>query len=237
MLCLESGLRRYNLYYITLRQPLVSRGGRDEGNSMKLFYTPGACSLAHHIVACEAGLDIEYDKVDLKTQTTASGLSFTKINPKGYVPALALQDGEVLTEASVILEYLADHAPASRLLPATGSLERYRVQEWLGFISTELHKGFSPLWSGPMPEAARQLAIDHLYRRFAYLDGCLQGRFYLMGEQFTVADAYCFAILSWTRFHRLDLSAYSHINAFMRRVSERPMVRTALQAEGLLKAA
>jgi glutathione S-transferase len=204
---------------------------------MKLYYTPGACSLAPRIVACEAGLDLEYDKVDLKTQTTESGRSFTKINPKGCVPALALSSGEVLTEALVVLEYLADQVPGARLLPAAGTLERYRAQEWLGFIGTELHKGFSPLWTPAMPTAAREVAVEQLHGRFAYLDGCLQGRAYLMGEQFTAADAYCFAILNWTRFHRVDLSAYDHIGHFMKRVSERPKVRASLQAEGLLQAA
>jgi glutathione S-transferase len=204
---------------------------------MKLYYTPGACSLAPHIIACEAGLEMEYDKVNLKTQTTASGRDFSRINPKGYVPALGLHSGEVLTEVTVILEYLADQAPDAQLLPTSGSLERYRVQEWLGFISTELHKGFSPLWKATMPNGARRLAVDHLHCRFAYLDQCLQGRPYLRGGQFTIADAYCFTILSWTHFHKIDLSAYSAIGGFMGAVSERPMVRQALQAEGLLKAA
>lgn len=200
---------------------------------MKLYYTPGACSLAHRIVACEAGLDVEYDKVDLKTQTTASGRNFTKINPKGYVPALALRTGEVLTEAPVVLEYLADQMPDAGLLPGAGSLERYKVQEWIDFISTELHKGFAPLWDPPMPSTARELAVEHLHRRFAYLDNCLEGRSYLMGEQFTIADAYCFTVLSWAHFHRIDLSPYLQINAFMGRVAARPGVRRALEAEGL----
>ncbi len=204
---------------------------------MKLYYSPGAGSLAPHIIAHEAGLEIAYDKVDLNTCTTSSGQDFIKINPKGYVPALALPDGEVLTEVSVILEYLADQVPEAHLLPPLGSLERYKVQEWIGFIGTELHKGFDPLWTGPMPEAARRLAVEQLQRRFAYLDESLQGRAYLMGQHFTVADAYCFTILSWARFHRVDLSAYSAILAFMRRVSNRPMVQKTLEAEGLLRAA
>jgi len=213
---------------------LVPGGGRDKGCTMRLYYAPGACSLAPRIVACEADLAIEYDKVDLKTQTTASGCNFSKINPKGYVPALVLHDGEVLTEAPVVLEYLADQVPDTKLLPRIGSMERYRAQEWLGFISAEIQKGFDPLWKAAMPTAARGLAIEHLHDRFRYLDACLQGRSYLMGEIFTAADAYCFAILSWTRFHRIDLTDYTHIGCFMRRVSGRPKVREALGAEGLL---
>jgi len=204
---------------------------------MKLYYSPGASSLAPHIIACEAGLDIELDRVDLNTQTTSSGALFQKINPKGHVPALALCNGEVLTEISVILEYMADRVPDRRLLPELGSLARYRVQEWVGFISTELHKGFDPLWDGMMPDAARRLAIRYLQRRIAYLDSCLQGKTYLVGEHFTVADAYCFTVLNWARFHRIDLSEHTAVQAFMQEVAHRPMVRTAMEAEGLMQAA
>lgn len=204
---------------------------------MKLYYSPGACSLAPHIVAYEAGLEIEFDRVDLNTQTTASGGRFGKINPKGSVPALALQDGGVLTEVSVILEYLADRVPDRRLLPQTGSMERYRVQEWVGFIGTELHKGFDPLWDGLMPDVARRLAVQYLQRRLSYLDSCLAGRSFLVGNEFTVADAYCFTILNWARFHRIDLSKYAAVQAFMQDVSNRPMVRKAMEAEGLRHAA
>ena len=200
---------------------------------MKLYYTPGASSLAARIIAFEAGLDIEYDKVDLKTQTTASGRDFIRINPKGHVPALALQGGEILAEVPVILEYLADQAPSALLLPALGSWERYRVKEWLDFTGAELHKGFDPLWEAPMPQKARELAVCRLQRRIGYLDQSLQEGPYLTGHQFTVADAYCFTVLSWARFHRIDLSGFSTVLEFMQRVSSRPMVRQALQAEGL----
>jgi glutathione S-transferase len=159
------------------------------------------------------------------------------VNPKGYVPALALQNGEILTEVSVILEYMADQAPQSRLLPPLGSLERYKVQEWLGFIASELHKGFDLLWEGQMPSDARRLAVAQLRRRFAYLNECLEDRSYLMGSQFTVADAYCFTIMSWAHFHRIDLSPYWAVGTFLERVAGRPMVQKAMQAEGLLKAA
>lgn len=204
---------------------------------MKLYYSPGASSLAPHIIACEAELDIEFDRVDLNTQTTASGVLFRKINPKGKVPALSLCTGEVLTEVSVILEYLADRMPDRRLLPELGSLARYRVQEWIGFIGTELHKGFDPLWDALMPDAARRLAIRSLQRRIAYLDSCLEGKSYLTGEHFTVADAYCFTVLNWARFHRLDLADYAAVQAFMQEVANRPMVRRAMEAEGLMHAA
>jgi glutathione S-transferase len=204
---------------------------------MKLYYSPGASSLAPHIIVYEAGLEIEFDRVDLNTRTTASGRNFSMINPRGYVPALALQCGQVLTEVTVILEYLADRVPDQRLLPELGSMERYRVREWLGFISTELHKGFDPLWDGPMPDAARRLAIQHLQRHLSYLDSCLSGHSYLTGRNFTVADAYCFTVLNWARFHRIDLSEYSAVESFMRAVAERPMVKRAMQAEGLVKSA
>jgi glutathione S-transferase len=202
---------------------------------VKLYYTPGSSSLASRIIACEAGLAIEYDKVDLKNRTTASGRNFIKINPKGTVPALALNDGQVLTEVSVVLQFLADQAPDSRLIPKEGTLDRYRVQEWLGYIGTELHKGFSALWSPMSPEAARQIAVEQLRRRFRYVDRHLENRSYLMGDQFTVADAYGFAILNWTSFHKIDMSEHAAISAYKKRVADRPRVRQALQDEGLLK--
>ncbi|NIX76996.1 glutathione transferase GstA [Microvirga terricola] len=204
---------------------------------MKLYFSPGACSLASRIVACEAGLAIDCDKVDLKTRVTASGRDFSRINPKGHVPALALDDGEVLTEGVVILQYLADQAPETGLMPETGCRERYRVQEWLSFISVEIYKGFAPLWTPATPDVARRMAVEDLHRHFGYIDGHLEGRSYLMGERYTVADAYCFTVLNWTGFHRIDLSAYPRLVAFMDRVAARPKVREALKAEGLLRVA
>jgi glutathione S-transferase len=200
---------------------------------MKLYYTPGACSLASRIVACEAGLQIDYDKVDLKNQTTASGRCFNKINPKGGVPALTMSNGEVLTEASVVVQFLADQAPHSRLIPEAGSLERYRVQEWLNFISMELHGGFAPLWMPAASDAERKATVANLHRRFNYLEGHLEGRCYIMGEQFTVADAYSFTVLNWTHFHKVDMSNYPRILAYLKRVADRPRVKEALGAEGL----
>ncbi|EIM24467.1 glutathione transferase GstA [Microvirga lotononidis] len=200
---------------------------------MKLYYSPGASSLAPRIIAFEAGLNIEYDKVDLKTQTTASGRSFSRINPKGDVPALALPSGEILAEVPVILEYLADQAPSAQLLPNLGSWERYQVKEWLDFTGSELHKGFDPLWEAPQLPKARELAVCHLRKRIAYVDQCLRGQLYLTGQRFTVADAYCYTILSWARFHRIDLTGHGMVLEYMRRITDRPMVRRALQSEGL----
>ena len=204
---------------------------------MKLYYAPGACSLAPHIVAREAGLSLDLDQLDFATRTTASGRPFAEINPKGYVPALALDDGEVLTEVSALVQYLADRAPGAGLVPEAGTSERYRLLEWLGFLSTEIHKGFGPLWNPTTPEAVKEATRDRLFQRFAYLDQQLAGRSYLMGAHFTVADAYLFTVVNWTNFHGLSLAAYPNLSAFMGRVAARPAVREALQAEGLQKAA
>jgi glutathione S-transferase len=204
---------------------------------MKLYYAPGACSLAPHIVAREAGLSLDLDKVDFANRTTASGRSFLEVNPKGYVPALQVQDGTVMTEVSALIQYLADQAPQAGLIPAAGTPERYKVLEWIGFISTEIHKGFGPLWNPTTPDAVKQATKEKLFQRFAYLDQQLDGRTYLTGEQFTVADAYLFVVVNWTNFHGLSLGDYLNLAAFMERVAARPKVQEALQAEGLLKAA
>ena len=204
---------------------------------MKLYYAPGACSLAPHIVAREAGLRLDLEKVDLKRGKTESGAAFADINPKGYVPALALDDGEVLTEVSALVQYLADQAPQAGLVPAAGTIERYRLLEWLGFISTEIHKGFGPLWNAEAPEAAKIIARNNLAKRFAWLDQRLARGPYLMGERFSVADAYLFTVANWTNFHAIDLKPYPNLKAYMDRVGARPKVRDALVAEGLLKEA
>jgi glutathione S-transferase len=204
---------------------------------MKLYYAPGACSLAPHIVAREAGLSPDLEKVDLANRTTASGRSFLEVNPKGYVPALQVQDGTVMTEVSALIQYLAEQAPQAGLIPAVGTPERYKVLEWIGFISTEIHKGFGPLWNPTTPDAVKQATKEKLFQRFAYLDQQLDGRSYLTGERFTVADAYLFVVVNWTNFHGLSLGDYPNLAAFMERVAARPKVQEALQAEGLLKAA
>jgi glutathione S-transferase len=205
--------------------------------TMKLYYAPGACSLAPHIVAREAGLRLDLEKVDLRSGKTEGGAAFADINPKGYVPALALDNGEVLTEASVLVQYLADQAPQAGLVPAAGTVERYRLLEWLGFISTELHKGFGPLWNPQAADAVKAGAKATLAKRFTYVDGRLARGPYLMGERFTVADAYLFTIASWANFHAIDLTPYRNVVAYMERVGARPKVREALGAEGLLKEA
>ena len=194
---------------------------------MKLFFSPGACSLSPHIVLHEAGLAHESERVDLKKKVTASGADFAAINPKGYVPALQLDNGELLTEGPAIVQYLADQKPASNLAPANGTLARYRLQEWLNFISTEVHKQYSPLFSPTTPPETRQTAIDRLNSRFAYLNRELSGRSFLMGDSFTVADAYLFTVLNWARMLKMDMAAYPSLNAFVARVEARPAVQSA----------
>lgn len=204
---------------------------------MKLYYTPGACSLAPHIVAREAGLPVTLVKVDLAKHLTETGENFRAINPKGYVPAVALQDGSLLTEAAAIIQYLADQQPAAGLAPANGTTERYRLIEWLTFISSEIHKGFGPLWNPATPDAMKAATKDRLASRFAYLDEVLSKQPFLMGETFTIADAYLFTVVNWTNFHQIDISSFKNLSAFMARVAERPKVQEALVAEGLKQAA
>jgi glutathione S-transferase len=204
---------------------------------MKLYYTPGACSLAPHIAAREGGLALDLVKVDLKTHRTEAGADYREVNPKGYVPALQLDDGAVLTENAAVLQYLGDQAPEAGLLPKPGGFDRYRVVEWLTFVSTELHKGFGPLFNPELPAAARDQTIAKLKDRFGYLDGRLAGREFLHGDRFTVADAYLFTVLGWTKVHNIDLGPYPALRAYLERLGERPGVRQALKEEGLLEAA
>jgi glutathione S-transferase len=201
---------------------------------MKLYYSPGACSLAPHIVAREAGVPVDLVKVDLKTHKLPDGGDFKTINPRGYVPMLELDGGERMTEASVLVQALADRAPASGLMPPSGQ-DRYRVQQWLAFVATELHKTFSPLWYPGTPDATKESSKAKLATRFAELDGVLGGRPYLAGETFTAADAYAFTIVNWANFLGIDLKPYPNLAAFMARVAARPKVREALAAEGLAK--
>jgi glutathione S-transferase len=204
---------------------------------MKLYYTPGACSLSPHIVARELGLTPTLERVDLRTKQTAAGADFVKINPKGYVPALQLDDGTVLTEGPAIIQYLADRDPGRKLAPANGTIERYQLQALLGYISSELHKTYSPLFNPATSEAVKQERIDYLLRRYAYVEQLLQGKSYLTGEQFTVADAYLFTVTSWAGHAKVDLSAFPNLLAFQKRVAARPAVQAAMVAEGLIKAA
>jgi len=198
---------------------------------MKLYYSPSACSMAPHIVLRELGLPFEAVQVDLKTHRLADGTDYYQINPKGYVPALQLEDGLLLTEDAAILQYLGDRKPG--LLAAPGSMERYRTIEWLTFISSELHKGFSPLFNGDMPEAAKKIFLDKLKNRFALLDKHLASHEFLMGKQFTVADAYAFTILNWKNFLNVDLNPWKNVEAYMNRMTARPKIRETIHAEKL----
>ncbi len=199
---------------------------------MKLFLKPGACSLSPHIVLEELGLPYQTEVVDLKTRQTASGQDFLAINLKGYVPALLLDSGELLTEGPAIVQYLADLAPEKQLAPANGTLARYQLQSWLTFIGTELHKSCSPFFNPAAPQAMKDLALANLERRLAYTAQQLEGRDYLLGD-FSVADAYLFTVLSWFRYLPLDLSAWPVLQAYQARVAARPAVVAALKAEGL----
>ncbi len=202
---------------------------------MKLFYSPGACSLSPHIVLCELGLPHDLEKVDLKSHTTASGADYYAINPKGYVPALQLDDGQLLTEGPAIVQYLADRKPEAGLLPPAGTLERARVQEWLTFIGTEIHQNFSPLFRPGTSDDWKSTARASLDRRLGFVDQALTGHDYLTGSQFSVADAYLFTVLSWTRYVNIDLAPWPALAAFQARVATRPAVQAAIQSEGLLK--
>lgn len=201
---------------------------------MKLFYSPGACSLSPHIVLREAGLPFALEKVNLKTKVTASGEDFTRINPKGYVPALQFDDGSVLTEGSAIVQWVADEVPDQHLMAPAGTLERYRLIEWLNFISTELHKNFSPLFNPATPDSVREYQMQQLARRIGYVEQTLVGPC-LTGTHFTAADAYLFTVLSWSGYVKLDLAPFPKVVAFNAQVSARPAVQAALRAEGLLK--
>jgi glutathione S-transferase len=201
---------------------------------MKLYYAPGACSLSPRIVAREAGIALELERVDLGTNPhrTETGADFTAINPKGYVPALRLDDGQLLTEGPAIVQYLADLAPESGLAPAAGTLERYRLQEWLTFVGTELHKMFSPwLFHPEYGEQAAQVARAKIAQRFAFLDAHLAENPYLLGPGFTAADAYAFTIVAWARLMRIDLAPFAHLKRYMDRIAARPNVQEALQME------
>lgn len=200
---------------------------------MKLYFKPGACSLSPHIVLEELGLPHEAVAVDLKTKKLADGSDYLSINAKGYVPALQLDSGEVLTEGPAIVQYLADQKPEKKLAPANGTIERYRLQSWLTFIGTEVHKSFSPLFNAAMPEEAKAFARANLERRLGWVNQQLAGKDYLMGADFTVADAYLFTVTSWARVVKLDISAFTNLTAYMTRVAARPGVQAALKAEGL----
>jgi glutathione S-transferase len=199
---------------------------------MKLYYAPGACSMSPHIIALEAGIPVELVKVDLKAHKTESGEDFYKINPKGYVPALELDDGHLLTEGPAIDQYLADLKPESHLLAAKG-YDRYKTTEWLAFINSELHKTFSPLFNPALSDDAKKETRAKITKRFDYVNGELAGKHYLMGDNFTAADAYLFVILTWAHHMKVDLP--ENLRHFFDRVSQRPKVHQAMKEEGLVK--
>lgn len=201
---------------------------------MKLFLKAGACSLSPHIVLEEAGLPYETESVDLAKKVTASGADYLAINPKGYVPALLLDSGELLTEGPAIVQYLADLVPAKNLAPANGTLARYQLQSWLTFIGTEVHKNYSPFFNPAAPAEMKDIARANLVRRLGYINEQLEGKSFLLGENFSVADAYLFVVVGWSKYIQLDLSSWPHLTAFMARVAARPAVQTAMKAEGLL---
>lgn len=201
---------------------------------MKLFLKAGACSLSPHIVLEEAGLSYETESVDLAKKVTASGADYLAINPKGYVPALLLDSGELLTEGPAIVQYLADLVPSKNLAPANGTLARYQLQSWLTFIGTEVHKNYSPFFNPAAPAEMKDIVRANLVRRLGYINEQLEGKSFLLGENFSVADAYLFVVVGWSKYIQLDLSGWPHLTAFMARVAARPAVQAAMKAEGLL---
>ena len=202
---------------------------------MKLFYSPGACSLSPHIVAREAGIDVELEKVDTKTHTFNGGSDYYKVNPKGYVPALEIKAGDILTEGPAIVQYLGDQKPQSGVVPAAGSAQRYRLQEMLGYINSEIHKSYSPLFNKATPEETANERREYLKKRYAYIEGVLATQQYLVDNKFTAADAYLYTVTRWAPFVKVDLTGFPNLKEFQARVGARPAVQQALKEEGLLK--
>ncbi len=202
---------------------------------MKLYYSPAACSLAPHIALIETGAAYTTEKVDVRAKKTETGADFWAINPKGYVPTLVLDDGEVLTEGVVMQQYIADLKPEAKLAPARGTKERRKLEELLVFLSTEVHKNFSPLFSLATPEDFKTQTKEKIAQRFDYLERQLSdGRAFLTGDQFTIADAYLFTLSNWTKFTGIDLARWPNLTAFAGRVAQRPSVQQAMKAEGLM---
>jgi glutathione S-transferase len=201
---------------------------------MKLYYSPGACSLSPHIALNEGGFTYDTERVDLATGMTETGADYKTINPNGYVPALLLDDGQVLTEVPAIVQYLADLVPEKRLAPPAGTMERYRLMEWLNFISTELHKAFGALFNPQAPEDWKDIVKAQLIRRIEHASQRLAGRTYIMGDDFTVADAYLFTVLGWGKYVGVEISPWPTLTAYLGRIAARPAVQTALKAEGLV---
>jgi glutathione S-transferase len=202
---------------------------------MKLYFAPGACSLSPHIVMREAGMKFDLEQVNNQEKKTKSGVDYWTVNGKGQVPVLEFDDGERLTEGPVIVQWIADQNPSAGLVPAVGTLDRYRVQEWLNFTTSELHKSFGPIFRPTTPDAYKAISKENLGKRFDWLDKRLAGKQYLMGDKFTVADAYLFTILRWATRIEMDLAKWPNLKAYVDRVAARPKVQEALKAEGLIK--
>ena len=202
---------------------------------MKLYYSPGACSLSPHIVLRESGLPFEPVLASTKTHKLQDGTDYYTINPKGYVPLLELDNGERLTEGPAIVQYLADQVPAKKLAPANGTFARSRLQEWLNFTTSEIHKTYSPLFNPAVPEEYKTMAKAKLVERYRWVDAQLEGKSFLMGDDFSVADAYLFTVTNWAKFVGIDLAPFKNLAAYMARVAARPAVQEAMKAEGLLK--
>ncbi len=204
---------------------------------MKLYFSPGACSLAPHILAHEAGIPIEIERVDNKEKKTKSGENFWDVNPKGVVPVLKLEDGQTLTEAVAILLYLADQKPDAGLLPKPGTMDYYRELEWLNYITTEIHKQFTPLFKDGTPGEYRVIAKNNLLKAFAFVDNHLAGKEFLVGNKLSAADIYLYVVTNWSRFQEIDLAQWPNLKAFQERMRARPKLQEAMKAEGLIKAA
>jgi glutathione S-transferase len=202
---------------------------------MKLYYSPGACSIVPHIVLREAAYAFDLEKVDIPSKKTASGEDYWKINPKGYVPALKLDNGEVLTEVGVIIQYLADKKPDTGLAPKLGTMERYRLMEAVNFAASEIHKQIGALFNPKLTPQMKEVQLGVIERRLSALEKALEGRSYVMGEKYSVADAYLFGVLNWTYFHKIDLGKWPSIVAFMARIRVRAAVQETMKAEGLIK--
>ena len=202
---------------------------------MKLYYSPGACSLSPHIVAREAGFDVTLEKVDTKSHTFNGGSDYYKVNPKGYVPALEIKAGDILTEGPAIVQYIGDQMPQSGVVPPAGSAQRYRLQEMLGYINSEIHKSYSPLFNKATPEETANERREYLKKRYAYIEGVLATQQYLVDNKFTAADAYLYTVTRWAPFVKVDLAGFPNLKEFQARVEARPAVQQALKEEGLLK--
>jgi glutathione S-transferase len=203
--------------------------------TMKLYFSPGACSLSPHIVLHEAGLPFQHVQTNTQTHKLQDGTDYYTINPKGYVPLLELDNGERLTEGPAIIQYIADQVPAKKLAPPNGTFARARLQEWLNFTTSEIHKGYSPLFNPATPEEYKTMARAKLADRYKYVDAQLEGKDYLLGSDFSVADAYLFTVTNWAPHVGLDISGLKNVGAFMKRMAARPAVQQAMKDEGLLK--